>query len=219
MKQFSKYFDHTMLRPDGTTKEIINLCKEAVAEDVYSVCVNPCYISLVSELLEGTKIKITSVIGFPLGTSDTNTKACEADNACFNGANELDMVINIGALKDKRDEEVLEDIIAVCNVAYEYGATVKVILETCLLSQEEIVRGCKLAVEGGADFVKTSTGFSTGGAEVEVVRLMKATVGEEALVKASGEIRDLETAKAMIDAGADRLGTSATVSILKAYRP
>ena len=219
--KFSKYFDHTLLKADATAAEVKNLCQEAKDYDVESVCVNSYYTPLVAEELKDSDVKVCTVIGFPLGAMSTLSKKLETVDAIENGADEIDMVINVGALKAKDYEEVKYDIQEVKDACMHNPvwkeATLKVILETCLLTKEEIAKACELAVEAGADFVKTSTGFSTGGAVAEDVALMKQTVAGRAWVKASGGIRDLNTAKAMIQAGADRLGTSATLGILKEH--
>ena len=217
--KFSKYFDHTILKADATAKDVKQICQEAKDCDFASVCVNSYYTPLVAEELKDTDVKVCTVIGFPLGAMSTLSKKMETIDAIENGADEIDMVINVGALKAKDYEEVLYDIkevkdACIHNPAWK-EATLKVIIETCLLTEEEKMKACELAVEAGADFVKTSTGFSTGGATAEDVALMKKTVAGKAWVKASGGIRDLETAKAMIQAGADRLGTSATVKIVE----
>ncbi|WP_427340589.1 deoxyribose-phosphate aldolase [Caloranaerobacter sp. DY30410] len=214
MKNIASMIDHTILKPDTTKDKVKKVCEEAKKYGFASVCVNPYYVKYVKELLEGSEVKVTSVIGFPLGSNTKEVKAFEASQAIKDGADELDMVINIGALKDKEYDVVREDIKAVVDAA-KGKAIVKVIIETCLLTEEEKVMACKLAKEAGADFVKTSTGFSTGGATVEDVRLMRETVGEEMGVKASGGVRDLETAKAMIEAGATRIGASSSVAIVE----
>ncbi len=219
--KFSKYFDHTILKADATAEDVKKICEEAKEYDFASVCVNSYYTPLVAEELKDTDVKVCSVIGFPLGAMSTLSKKLETVDAIENGADEIDMVINVGALKAKDYDEVLYDIQEVkdgCvhNPAWK-EAKLKVIIETCLLTKEEKIKACELATEAGADFVKTSTGFSTGGAIANDVSLMKKTVAGKAWVKASGGIRDLETAKAMIQAGADRLGTSATVAIMKEY--
>ncbi len=211
--RFEKYFDHTMLKPDASEEEILQLCTEGLQYEFASVCVNPCRTALAARVLKGSTVKVCTVIGFPLGASPTLVKVCETEKAVKDGAQEIDMVLHIGALKDHAYKEVLTDIEEVKRACG--GALLKVIIETCLLTDEEKVRACELAVEAGADYVKTSTGFSSGGATVEDVALMRRTVGERAGVKASGGIRDLQTDKAMIEAGADRLGTSATVQIVK----
>lgn len=208
------YIDHTLLKPEATEADIKKLCAEAREYHFYSVCVNSSYVELAARELSSSDTKVCAVVGFPLGAMEMNSKAFEADQACLHGAKEIDMVIHVGALKESRFDYVVNDIAAVVSVAAEYEAQVKVILETCLLTKEEIVEACQLVVQAGADFVKTSTGFSTGGATVEDVALMRATVGNRAQVKASGGIRDIEKAKEMIAAGADRLGTSASIAIV-----
>lgn len=215
MKPLNKYFDHTLLKAEAKPVDIEKLCAEAKEYDFYSVCVNSCYVEEAAKLLKGTDVKIAAVVGFPLGACTTETKAFETEEACRGGASEVDMVLNVGMLKAGRDSYVEEDIRAVVRAAGKYNAIVKVILETCLLTDEEVVKACNLSKAAGAHFVKTSTGFSSGGATVHHVSLMKKTVGEALQVKASGGIRDYETARAMIDAGADRIGASATVAIMK----
>ena len=214
MKPMNLYIDHTLLKPEATEAEIKKLCAEAKEYHFYSVCVNSSYVELAAMELSVSDTKVCAVVGFPLGAMELNSKAFEADQACLHGATEIDMVIHVGALKEGRFDYVVNDIAAVVSVAAEYEAKVKVILETCLLNREEIIKACQLAVQAGADFVKTSTGFSTGGATVEDVALMRATVGNRAQVKASGGIRDIEKANEMIAAGADRLGTSASIAIV-----
>jgi deoxyribose-phosphate aldolase len=215
MKPLNEYIDHTLLKPEASSGEIIQLCQEAKEYGFYSVCVNSSYVPLAVAQLKGSGVKVAAVVGFPLGAMSTQAKAYETDWVCEQGALEVDMVLNIGALIEGRTQEVKDDIGVVCQFAHEYDAKVKVILETCLLSQEQIVLACQLAGEAGADFVKTSTGFSKGGATLEVVALMKKTVGDSMMIKASGGIRDYKTAKSMIEAGADRLGASSSVSIMK----
>ncbi|MCA6214845.1 deoxyribose-phosphate aldolase [Thermococcus bergensis] len=214
----AKYIDHTNLKPYATKEDIIKLCEEAKKYGFYAVCVNPYRVKLAKEQLEGTGIKVASVIGFPLGATPTEVKVFEAKKALEDGADELDMVINIGALKDKDYEYVKNDIAEVVKVAHEKGAVVKVIIETCYLTDEEKEIACKLAMEAGADFVKTSTGFGTGGATVEDVRLMRRIVGDKLGVKAAGGIRTYEQALAMIEAGANRIGTSSGVKIVEEAR-
>lgn len=214
MDELSKMIDHTLLKADATKEMIKVLCEEAIEYEFFSVCVNPYYVNFAKEQLNNSNVKVATVIGFPLGSTTKYAKLHEAQNAIRNGANELDMVINIGALKAKDYEIVKEDIEAVVNVA-KGKALVKVIIETCLLENEEKVMACKLAKEAGADFVKTSTGFSTGGATVEDVKLMRKIVGESMGVKASGGIRDYKTAMKMIEAGANRIGASASIKIVK----
>ncbi len=206
--------DHTLLKPDATKKMIDKLCKEAKEYGFAAVCVNPYYVSRAKELLKDTNIKVTTVIGFPLGANTKEVKAFETEDAIKNGADEVDMVINIGALKSEEYDVVIDDIKSVVKAA-NGKAIVKVIIETCLLTKEEKIIACKLAKEAGADYVKTSTGFSIGGATVEDVKLMKEIVGDSLKIKASGGIRDYETAKAMIDAGASRIGASASIKIVE----
>jgi len=215
MENLNKYFDHTALAAAATTEDIKKLCAEAREYDFYSVCVNGCYVPLAKKELEGTDVKVAAVIGFPLGAMSIESKTFETNDCCDNGASEIDMVINVGALKEGRFDFVQDDIAAVVAVADEYDAIVKVIIETCLLTDEEVVKACELSVAAGAEFVKTSTGFSTGGATVHHIELMRKTVGNLAKIKASGGIRDYATCKAMIEAGADRIGGSASVNIMK----
>ena len=208
----TKLFDHTILKADATRKDVKRVCDEAMAYSFCSVCVNSYYVPYVANLLHGSDVKICSVVGFPLGAMSTRAKALEAKIAVMDGADEIDMVINVGALKDRDYSVVLEDIKAVKEACGEH--ILKVIIETCLLTDDEKVKACELAKEAGADFVKTSTGFSTAGAKVEDVRLMRETVGPDMGVKASGGIHDKEFAKELVDAGANRLGTSATIEIV-----
>jgi deoxyribose-phosphate aldolase len=214
MKRLNEYFDHTILKPEAGEKDIIKLCEEAIENEFYAVCVNSSYVSLAKENLAGSNVKVASVVGFPLGACDTASKVFETKSAINNGADEIDMVISIGAVKDGRYNHVLTDIIAVVEACGD-KAILKVILETCLLTDEEIVEACLLAKNAGAAFVKTSTGFSTSGATANHVMLMKKTVGSSVMVKASGGIRDLKTTLEMIKAGADRIGASASVAIMK----
>ncbi|SDN11237.1 deoxyribose-phosphate aldolase [Bacillus sp. OK048] len=214
-KNVTGMIDHTLLKADATMEEIVKLVEEAKKYSFASVCVNPTWVKIAADMLKDTpKVKVCTVIGFPLGASTPETKAFETKNAIENGANEIDMVINISALKDKQNELVERDIRAVVEAARGKALT-KVIIETCLLTKEEKIRACELAVKAGADFVKTSTGFSTGGATVEDIRLMRETVGPEIGVKASGGVRSREDALAMIEAGATRIGASSGVSISK----
>ncbi|CAI8739485.1 Deoxyribose-phosphate aldolase [Brevibacillus sp. IT-7CA2] len=208
----NKYIDHTLLKPDATQEMIDKLCQEAREHDFMSVCVNPYWVKRSAELLAGSDVKVCTVIGFPLGASTIESKAAETRDVIANGATEVDMVLNVGALKSGDLETVKKDIAAVKQAAGDI--LLKVILETCLLTEEEKVVACKLSVEAGADYVKTSTGFSTGGATVEDIALMRKTVGPNVGVKASGGVRDDETALAMIEAGASRVGTSSGVSIV-----
>ncbi|SES64381.1 deoxyribose-phosphate aldolase [Natronincola peptidivorans] len=209
-----QYIDHTILNADATQLDIEKICNEAKEYRLYSVCVNSCNVAYVAEALKGTEVKVTSVVGFPLGASSIEAKAFETKNAIEKGANEIDMVINIGALKSGNEDYLFKDIRAVVEAASD-NALVKVIIETALLSEEEKITACKIAKAAGAHYVKTSTGFSTGGATVEDIKLMRKIVGPEIGVKASGGIRDFQKAKAMIEAGATRLGASASVSIVK----
>lgn len=206
-----KYFDHTILSQDATRAQVLKVCGEAKKYGFASVCVNSFYTTLAAEQLKGTDVAVCTVVGFPLGMCSTRAKSFEAKTAVEDGADEIDMVINVGALKDKEYEIVLNDIVKVRESCK--GAVLKVIIETCLLTEAEIVKACELSMEAGADFVKTSTGFSKGGAKACDVALMKSAVKGRLKVKASGGIRDAAAAQAMIDAGADRLGTSATVQI------
>ncbi|WHY55140.1 deoxyribose-phosphate aldolase [Peribacillus simplex] len=206
--------DHTLLKADATKEQIKVLCEEAREYSFASVCVNPTWVKYASELLEGSEVKVCTVIGFPLGATTPETKAFETKDAISNGAHEVDMVINIGALKDKDDELVERDIRAVVT-ASTGKALSKVIIETSLLTDEEKVRACELAVKAGTDYVKTSTGFSTGGATVEDITLMRKTVGPDIGVKASGGVRNTSDAQKVIEAGATRIGASAGVSIVK----
>ena len=208
----ASYIDHTLLAADASEAQIIKLCDEARTWSFASVCVNTCRVPLAAKALEGSGVKVCTVVGFPLGAMDSRSKAMETENAVKAGADEIDMVINIGYVKDRAWDAVLDDILAVRKACE--GKVLKVILEVCLLTDEEIVKACQLCVEAGADFVKTSTGFSKHGATLESVRLMKKTVGNRAFVKAAGGIRDRETALKMIEAGASRLGCSAGVAIV-----
>jgi len=215
-RKLARYIDHTLLKPDATADQIRKLCEEAKYYEFASVCVNPTNVSLAAEYLrDNPNVKVCTVIGFPLGATTPTVKALETRDAIANGAQEIDMVINVGALKSGNDELVRKDIEAVVNAAKGAGAIVKVILETALLKPEEIVKGSLLAKLAGADFVKTSTGFSSGGATVEDVALMRKTVGPDMGVKASGGVRTQEDAEKMIEAGATRIGASASVAIVQ----
>lgn len=210
--KLNKTIDHTILQADATKDLVIKTIDEAKAYDTASICLEPCWVELAAERLKGSDVKVCTVIGFPLGATTSATKAFEAKEAVANGADEVDMVLNIGALKSGDEEMVLKDMKAVREAVP--SAVVKVIIETCLLTDEEKKTACRLAKEARLDFVKTSTGFSTGGATVEDVQLMREAVGEEMGVKASGGIRTKETAEAMIEAGATRIGASKTAAIL-----
>ncbi len=210
--QISKFIDHTLLKADTTYEQIEKICNEARKHQFFSVCVNSSHVANCVMLLQGSGVKVCTVVGFPLGAMSTQAKAFETKQAIQDGADEIDMVINIGALKDKKDQTVLQDIKAVVNAANMH--LVKVIIETSLINDEEKTRACQLSVQAGAHFVKTCTGFAGGGATIEDVELMKKIVAGQALVKASGGIKDIKTAKALIEAGADRLGTSSGVSLI-----
>ena len=212
-KNYAKMIDHTLLKAEATKEQVEKLCAEAKQFGFASVCVNPTWVKLCSELLQNTEVLVCTVIGFPLGANTSAVKAFEAKDAIANGAKEVDMVINIGALKDKNYELVQADIAAVVEAA-KGNAIVKVIIETCLLTDEEKVKACELSVAAGADFVKTSTGFSTGGATAEDIALMRKTVGPDLGVKASGGVRSLEDMKKMVESGATRIGASSGVSIM-----
>ena len=211
--ELNKYIDHTLLKPEATKEQITKLCEEARQYDFASVCVNTCYVPLAKQLLAGSDVKVCCVVGFPLGAMDTVSKAFEAKTAVENGAQEVDMVINIGALKDKDYDYVTKDIAAV--VEASKPAIVKVIIEACLLTDEEKVEACKCSMNAKAEFVKTSTGFSTHGATPEDVALMKKTVGDVCKVKAAGGVRSYDDAMKMIEAGADRLGCSAGIKVME----
>ena len=208
---YNELIDHTLLKADAKEEEIRKLCAEAKEYHFCSVCVNPGYVELCAKLLKGSGVKVCTVIGFPLGATTSEAKAFEAKDAIKKGADEVDMVINISKLKDCKDEEVYQDILAVREASK--GKILKVIIETCLLNDEEKVRACLLSKKAKADFVKTSTGFSTGGATASDVSLMRKTVGKEMGVKASGGVRSFEDMVKMIEAGATRIGTSSGVKL------
>jgi deoxyribose-phosphate aldolase len=211
----AKMIDHTLLKPDATQQEIAQLCFEARKYGFASVCINPTWVSLCAQLLQGSPVKVCTVIGFPLGATSLETKAFETETAIKQGATEIDMVINIGALKARDLDTVAKDIRGVVNAAHSHGIIVKVIIEAALLNDEEKVIACLLSKEAEADFVKTSTGFASGGATIHDVELMRKTVGPEMGVKAAGGVRTFEDADAMIKAGATRIGASAGVKILQ----
>jgi deoxyribose-phosphate aldolase len=211
----ARMIDHTLLKPDATQQEIAQLCFEARKYGFASVCVNPTWVSLCAELLKGSQVKVCTTIGFPLGATSSETKAFEGETAIRQGATEIDMVINIGALKARDLETVARDIRGVVNVAHSHGIIVKVIIETVFLTDEEKTIACLISKEAGADFVKTSTGFAGGGATVHDVELMRRTVGPQMGVKASGGVRTFEDAASMIKAGATRIGASAGVKIIQ----
>ena len=211
--KLNKYIDHTLLKPDASQEQIETLIEEAKKYEFASVCVNPTWVSFAAQALKATDVKVCTVIGFPLGANTPELKAFETSDAIQNGANEVDMVINIGALKSRNFDLVERDIRAVVEAAK--GTLVKVIIETCLLTDDEKVKACQIAQKAGADFVKTSTGFSTGGATVADVALMRKTVGPDMGVKASGGARSYEDALAFIKAGATRIGASSGVAIME----
>ncbi len=214
IKNIAKYIDHTLLKPEATEDMIRKLCQEALEYQFASVCVNSCYVPLCVSILEGSSVKVCTVIGFPLGAASTGTKAFEAKEAVDFGAEEVDMVINVGMIKSNEWDYVKNDISAVVK-SVKGRALVKVIIETCLLTDDEKKQACLAAKESGADFVKTSTGFSTGGAKLEDVLLMRNTVGEKMGIKASGGIHTGKEALAMIEAGATRIGASSGVQIVE----
>jgi len=214
VNQLAKMIDHTLLKPEASESDILKLCEEAKTHEFFSVCVNPYWVKTASKALAGSPVKVCTVIGFPLGANASATKAFETNLAIEEGAEEVDMVINIGELKAGHLDAVEADIAAVVKAANK-RALVKVILETCLLTEEEIVQASQCAKNAGAEYVKTSTGFSTGGATAEAVRIMRETVGPQMGVKASGGIRDYASAKEMIDAGATRIGASSGIKIIK----
>lgn len=209
----NKYIDHTLLKADSVQSQLDQLIEEAKAYDFASVCVNPCWVAYAAKALKGTDVKVCTVVGFPLGATASATKAFETKDAIENGADEIDMVINIGLLKQGDYQAVEDDMRAVVEASGD--KLVKVIIEACLLTDDEKVKACQLAVNAGVDFVKTSTGFSTGGATVSDVKLMRQTVGPDIGVKAAGGARSLEDALAFVEAGATRIGTSAGVTIMK----
>lgn len=214
--KLNKMIDHTILKADATELEVLQVIEEAIQYDFFSVCVNPTWVPLAHEKLQNTSVKVCTVIGFPLGANTTDTKVYETKNAIENGANEVDMVLNIGQLKAEQDKKVQADIQAVVKAA-DKKALVKVIIESALLTDEEIVRACQAAKAAGADFVKTSTGFAKeGGASTHAVKIMRETVGPDLGVKASGGIHSYEEAKAMVEVGATRIGASASIAIVSA---
>jgi deoxyribose-phosphate aldolase len=216
MKNINKYIDHTLLKAAATEDDIVALCKEARGLQFYSVCINSGYVSLAKKSLVGTGVKICTVVGFPLGAMSTEAKIFETQQALKDGAEEVDMVINIGELKSKNFKKVEEEIRAIKEIVED--KILKVIIETCYLSPQEIVIASELAVKAKADFVKTSTGFGTDGAKMEDIELMKSAVNGMAKIKASGGIKNLDTALSYIEAGVERIGTSSGVSIVKEIR-
>ena len=217
-REVARHIDHTLLKPDATRDEIMKVCEEGVRYGFASVCINPIWVREAACALRGSGVKVCTVIGFPLGANSPDTKAYEARRSIFDGASELDMVINVGALKSGDHDLVSRDIRGVVEVAHEYDFICKVIIETALLSDDEKVSACLIAKEAGADFVKTSTGFSKGGATAADVALMRRVVGGQMGVKASGGVRDLKQAQEMIQAGATRIGASVGVKIIQEMR-
>lgn len=218
-RNIAQFIDHTLLKADATEQQVIQLCLEAKDNSFAAVCVNPSFVNLASKLLAGTKVKVATVIGFPLGANASAVKVYEALAAFKDGADEIDMVMNIGALKDNKQDIVQREIEEVVAIAKKQPSKkqVKVIIETALLTQEEKIKACELILKAGADFVKTSTGFSSGGATIQDIRLLKSIVKDQALIKASGGIKNYETAWAMLEAGANRIGTSSGVEILRSH--
>ena len=212
MRDIAGFIDHTILRPDASKDQVLKICQEAKKYNFASVCVNPYYVKLVDQELKDSDVKITCVVGFPLGANTSSVKEFETKEAIADGANEIDMVINIAALKDRQLDVVKEDIEKVVKASGDN--TVKVIIEACLLTDQEKILACEVSKSCGVDFVKTSTGFSSGGATIEDVKLMKKTVGKDIGVKASGGIRTLKDVEDFIEAGASRIGASASVSIM-----
>ena len=210
---YNKMIDHTVLKADTSLETVKRICDEAMEYGFASVCINPCHVAYCADYLKDSDVNVCTVIGFPLGANTSATKAFETKDAIANGADEIDMVMNIGALKDKNYDLVRDDVKAVVDAAN--GTLVKVILETCLLTEDEIKKACELCVEAKADFVKTSTGFSTRGATIEDVKIMKAAVQGKAKVKAAGGVRTHEDMVKIVEAGADRIGTSAGCSLVE----
>ena len=209
----NKYIDHTVLKATASSADVQKLCEEAIEHEFYSVCVNGCYVADAKHLLQGSDVKVAAVVGFPLGAMTTASKVFEAKEAIENGASEIDMVINVAKLKDGEFDYVENEIRLIKEAIGDN--VLKVIIETCYLTDEEKVKACELSLVAKADFVKTSTGFGTGGATYEDVKLMKSVVGDNAKVKASGGVRDKETAQKYVDLGAERLGTSSGIEIVK----
>ena len=213
MRQLNSYIDHTLLKPTKTQIDIITLCKEAIEHQFYAVCINGCYVSLAKQTLQNTSIKICSVVGFPLGAMSTDSKIEEAKNAIKNGADEIDMVLNIGLLKSAAFDAVKNDIYSVKKAITHH--TLKVILETCYLTKVEIIKACELSIAASADYIKTSTGFGTAGATLENIELMKSIAKDNIKIKASGGIKDADTTRQYINLGVDRIGTSSGINIVK----
>lgn len=216
MKDLNRYIDHTFLKATATPKDILKLCNEAKEYNFYAVCVNSCYVSLAANELQNSDVKIASVVGFPLGSNSTRSKVCEAEQCIKDGADEIDMVLNIGFLKAKMNESVLEEISTLKEIIG--SRTLKVILETCYLTDNEIRMGCQIAKQAGADYVKTSTGFGTDGATEHAVKIMVDEVGDTLKLKASGGIKDPATAKRYIEMGVSRIGTSSGIEIVTSLK-
>ena len=212
--ELARFIDHTLLKPEATEEQILQLCREAVQHHFAAVCVNPCWVRLAAQAVARSEVVVCSVVGFPLGATMPDIKAYETRRAICDGAREIDMVINIGALKSGQDDLVRRDIRSVVEACRELGAHSKVIIEAALLTDEEKVKACTFAKEAGADFVKTSTGFGPGGATVQDVELMRRVVGKEMGIKAAGGIRDADATRQMIQAGATRVGASASLKIV-----
>jgi deoxyribose-phosphate aldolase len=217
-EQLAKVIDHSLLRPELTEQDVIDGCKLAVKYNTATVCVKPCHVKLAADLLRGSTVFVSTVVGFPHGSNLTKIKVAEAEAAMDDGAVELDMVLNIGALRSGQGEMVRQDIQAVCEAAHSRGAKVKVILENAYLTDAQKVLACQLCEAAGADWVKTSTGFAPSGATLDDLRLMRATVGSEVQVKAAGGVRTLEAMLAVIDAGCTRCGATATAAILDEFK-
>ncbi len=213
--EISKYIDHTLLKANATKDEIEKLCYEAIEHNFFSVCVNPHWIKFCREKLKNSSVKVCSVIGFPLGATPQDVKEYECRRVILDGADEIDMVMNIGEFKSKNYEKVRKEIEDIKKICEKYGVTLKVIIETCYLTTDEIKKATQISVDAKADFVKTSTGFGTGGAKIEDIKVMKEVARERAKIKAAGGIRDYETALKMIDAGASRIGTSSGIKIIQ----
>jgi deoxyribose-phosphate aldolase len=213
-KTLARYIDHTLLKPDATPAQIQILCEEALQHNFASVCINALYVPLAAELLRKSDVAVCTVIGFPLGATSTAVKVCETEIAIAQGASEIDMVIPIGLLKAQESDRVYGDVAAVAAACHAHGAQLKVILEMALLSEGEKITACKICKQANADYVKTSTGFAKGGATLDDVRLMRKTIGPDMGIKAAGGIRNYETALAMINAGATRIGASSSLAII-----
>ena len=212
--ELSQYIDHTLLKATATPNDIKKLCKEAKKHNFYAVCVNSCYVSLAAEKLKNSNVKVAAVVGFPLGASSLQTKVCEAEQCIKDGANEIDMVLNIGFLKAELHKQLQDEIAAVKNSIG--NRILKVILETCYLTDDEIIKACQISKQASADYVKTSTGFGTGGATEHAVKIMVEEVGDTLKIKASGGIKDAATAKKYIAMGVSRIGTSSGIEIVTA---